>query len=83
MEFGPEDRELIARLKTIALELWRVFSMSGWARIDVRVSPEGEPNVVDVNTNPDISPDAGFMAAAEANGLSFKDVIAILIGDAE
>jgi D-alanine-D-alanine ligase len=52
--------------------------MRGYARVDFRVDAAGRPWVLEVNANPCLSPDAGFMAAAERAGLTVTDVIAMI-----
>jgi len=75
--FIDEDAEagLAARLKAVALEVWRMFDLGGWARVDFRIAADGTPLVIDINVNPDISADAGLAAAAAEAGLSYRDLI--------
>jgi D-alanine-D-alanine ligase len=63
-EFSPADRRLIQQLEDISLAVWKGFDLRGWARVDFRVDGKNNPFVIDVNANPDLSLDAGFMAAA-------------------
>lgn len=74
--FPPEDDDLLSRLEALAREAWRVFDLSGYARVDFRVDPEGGIWILEVNTNPCLAPDAGFVAAAERAGLTFDTLIA-------
>jgi D-alanine-D-alanine ligase len=46
-----------------------------YARIDFRYSHDGKLYVIDVNPNPDISPDAGFARSAHAGGYSYEQLI--------
>jgi D-alanine-D-alanine ligase len=78
-EFPAHDAPLLARLGTTALECWRIFGLRGYARVDFRVDAAGLPWVLEVNTNPCISSDAGFIAAAAQAGLRVEDVMARLI----
>ena len=80
--FPPEDGALIERIRELALRCWRLFGLRGYARVDFRVDAAGEPWVLEVNANPCLAPDAGFMAAAARTGLSAGDVIRALLEDA-
>jgi D-alanine-D-alanine ligase len=73
------DRPLADRLARIALKCWRAFGLRGWARVDFRVDQAGRPWVLEVNANPCLAPDAGFMAAARAAGLDAQAVIARIL----
>ena len=81
-EFPPEDAGLIRTLVSLSRECWRAFDLRGYARVDFRVDASGRPWVLEINTNPCISPDAGFMAAAERGGLSIEDVVRRIVADA-
>jgi len=67
--------ETAARLSGIALACARIFGLAGYSRVDFRMNAEGELFVLEVNPNPDISPDAGMPRAARAAGLSYPDLI--------
>ena len=71
-----EDRLLRARLAEIARQCWRLFGLRGYARIDFRVDADGRPWVLEVNTNPCLSPDAGFLAAAAQAGYGLEQIVA-------
>jgi len=81
-DFPEEDAPLILRLKDLALQCWRVFGLRGYARVDFRINNEGKPWVLEVNTNPCLSPDGGFYAALERSDLSFVQAIERIIRDA-
>lgn len=80
-DFPPEDRTLLARLDSMALDCFRFFRMRGYARVDFRVDPDGAPWILEVNANPCLTPDGGFTAAALAAGLSYDAMIGRIIGD--
>ncbi|GBD41599.1 D-alanine--D-alanine ligase [bacterium HR39] len=69
------EPELFNRLAAIALRCWRLFELSGYARIDLRVDAEGRPYVLEINANPSLAPDAGFLAAAARAGLTPVEVM--------
>jgi D-alanine-D-alanine ligase len=72
---GADDRALKARLTAITRRCWQVFGLKGYARIDFRVDAEGRPWVLEVNANPCLSPDAGFLAAAAEAGYGPEQVV--------
>lgn len=79
--FGVEAREpaLAERLKRMALECWRAFGLAGYARVDVRTDASGEPFILEVNVNPCLTPDAGFVATAAQVGLSYDETVARIL----
>jgi D-alanine-D-alanine ligase len=74
-----ETPELAAKLKRLALACWRLFGLSGYARVDFRLDSGGEPAILEVNMNPCLSPDAGFAAAAKEAGLSYEAMIGRIV----
>ncbi len=80
-DFGPEDRALLDKLERIALKCWRLFDLRGYARVDFRIDNEGCPWVLEINSNPCISPDSGFVAAAEKAGLNYEQMLMCVIED--
>lgn len=74
--------ELEVAIRDVAVRAYNAIGLRGYGRIDVRVHPERGPLVLDVNPNPDISPDAGLARAAERGGLSYEELIARIIDGA-
>jgi len=72
---GAGDQDLLDRLAEEARVCWRLFGLRGYARVDFRVDSGGQEWILEVNPNPCLSADAGFMAAAEHAGLSRSEVI--------
>ncbi|HUO88468.1 MAG TPA: hypothetical protein VMU08_04780 [Rhizomicrobium sp.] len=79
--FGVEAKEpvLAAKLKAACEGCWRTFDLTGYCRVDIRVTPEGEPVVLEINTNPGISPDAGLPAAALEAGMNYDQFLLRLV----
>jgi D-alanine-D-alanine ligase len=80
-DFPVEDAPLLQKLTDMALECWQLFDLKGYARVDFRVDQAGRPWILEINTNPCLSPDAGFHAAAKRAGLRFNGVIERIITD--
>ncbi len=79
--FPPEDEDLIIELRDIAYKCWKIFNLKGYARVDFRVDSNNKPWILEINANPCISPDSGFVAAANYVGLSYKDIIESILID--
>ncbi len=75
------NRELKKKIDEIALKCWKLFDLKGYARVDLRVDKNDIPYVIEVNSNPCISPDSGLVAATRAAGLAFTDVLQRIIND--
>jgi D-alanine-D-alanine ligase len=81
-DLGPDDGALVASIAAQIKACWRLFGLTGYARIDFRVDARGQPYVLEVNANPCISPDGGLVAAASRAGLSQTDLVARIVADA-
>lgn len=74
-EFPAEDTALLQNMSKIAMECWHLFAICGYARVDFRVDSRGSPWVLEINTNPCLSPDAGFAAALHVASISFDSAL--------
>jgi D-alanine-D-alanine ligase len=69
------DRHIEDRLKREAMLAWNALGCRDYARVDFRLSPEGEPYCLEVNTLPGMTELSLVpMAAAEA-GVTFDELI--------
>jgi D-alanine-D-alanine ligase len=69
------EPELEMCITLTAQQAWAAIGCRNYARVDVRVSEAGIPYVIEVNCNPDLSPDAGFSRSAQAGGYSYRDMV--------
>jgi D-alanine-D-alanine ligase len=81
-DFAASDQLLLQRISELALECWRLFELCGYARVDFRVGSAQQPWILEINTNPCISPDAGFAAALQNAGIPFYVGIQAILDDA-
>jgi len=80
-DFGADDKRLLRKLVSIARKCWRLFGLRGYARVDFRVDRQGNPWVLEVNANPCLSPDSGFVDAAARIGLTHMHVVERIVAD--
>lgn len=72
---APIEPQLELELRHIALRAFHALGCRDYARIDFRYSHDGRLFVIDVNPNPDISPDAGLARSAKAAGYDYPTLI--------
>lgn len=80
-EFTTDDSPLLEELRQLSIRCWELFGLRGYARVDFRVDEKGHPWILEVNANPCISEDAGFLAAAARAGLQPSTVVSRIIAD--
>jgi D-alanine-D-alanine ligase len=78
-DFPESDSDLISDLREIALRCWHLFSLRGYARVDFRVDKNSKPWVLEINSNPCLSPDAGFAAALQHANIKYHEAIGLII----
>ena len=72
--------ELVAgKVRSLAIQAWEALECHGYARVDFRLDENDIPYVLEVNPNPDISPDAGFAAALETVGILYEEFVSIML----
>jgi D-alanine-D-alanine ligase len=73
------DRVTEARVVKTAMAAFDALDCRDYGRVDMRLSNEGEPFVIDINPNCDLHPDAGYAKAARAAGLSYRALASRLV----
>jgi D-alanine-D-alanine ligase len=71
-ELPPGTAEHINKLCT---NIYRVLKMSGYARIDLRLAPDGKVYVLEANPNPDLQRAEDFAQSALAEGVEYPVLI--------
>ncbi|MGE0870973.1 MAG: D-alanine--D-alanine ligase [Kofleriaceae bacterium] len=66
---------LVAKVEDVARGAWDALGLRDYGRVDLRVDASGQPWVIDVNPNCDISPDAGLARSASVGGMSYVQLI--------
>ncbi len=73
------DPSLRTTAEALAVGAWRAVGLRGYGRVDLRLGADGAPKIIDVNPNPDLSPDAGLSRAAERAGLSHQALVGRIV----
>ena len=81
-DFPVSDQPLLDELEALARCCWVEFGLRGYARIDFRVDQDGQPWILEINPNPCLSPNAGFMAALSEAGIGFDEAVRRIVADA-
>ena len=68
--------ETIAKL---CKRIYRALNLSGYARIDLRLSPEGKAYVLEANPNPNLAYGEDFAESAEAIDISYENLLQRII----
>ena len=69
------DTETKKNVEEMAIHAFNVLNCRDYARVDVRISNDGTPYVIEINPNPDVSSDSGFARAAAASGKSYPELL--------
>jgi len=62
------------RVRSVALRAYQLLGIRSYARIDIRLH-QGIPYILEINTNPDLAPNAGFYKTAKAAGFSYPQMV--------
>jgi D-alanine-D-alanine ligase len=78
-EFVPQDvvdnQEIMARIREAAMGAWKALMIRDYCRIDMRLTSDGVPYVIEVNPNPWLDSRSEFALAARRAKMSHGDVI--------
>ena len=67
--------DLVAHMNQVCKRVYRILGLSGYARMDFRLTPEGKAYLLEPNPNPDLAHDDDFAKAAEVAGIEYEPLI--------
>ncbi len=95
VKFGPEGEgapklviarnispELRQRVERAALLAYRGLKLQDYARIDLRISNEGDPYILEVNPNPYLEDKSELAMAAAEKGMSYTQLVGRILESA-
>ncbi len=63
------------KLVSVSKRIYRILNLSGYARLDFRVSEDGKVYFLEANPNPQIAADEDFAASAAVAGISYEQLL--------
>ena len=66
---------MVRAIEETALACFRLLMLRDYGRVDMRIDAGGKVHVLEVNANPCLSPDAGFVAAVQEAGVSYSEMV--------
>ncbi|HOK67018.1 MAG TPA: ATP-grasp domain-containing protein [Anaerohalosphaeraceae bacterium] len=79
---APLEEPLAEKIRTLAIQAWQALDCRGYARVDFRLDEKNQPYILEINPNPDISPDAGFAAALAAAQIPYERFVWLMLRNA-
>lgn len=76
------DDDKRREVERMAIAAWQAVGCRDYARVDFRLDDDGTPYILEVNPNPDISPDSGFAAALEYAGIDYDRFVWTIVNNA-
>ncbi len=76
------DERLRRKIQGLAVAAFYALGCRDYARVDMRLSSQGELYILEINPNPDISLNAGYARALKAAGLAYHEFWEIMINNA-
>ncbi|HXY60907.1 MAG TPA: ATP-grasp domain-containing protein [Chthoniobacterales bacterium] len=73
------DSALVRELERTCKEIYRLLTVDGYARIDLRLSPENKLYFIEANPNPHLAADEDFAESAAKAGLKYPQLIDTII----
>jgi D-alanine-D-alanine ligase len=67
--------ELVRRMQDIAVRAFRTLGCRDYARVDMRLSANGEPYILEVNPNPDLADGCAYAQCVRASGRTYSQAI--------
>jgi len=71
---------VLATLDKLSRRIYRTLGLSGYARMDFRVRPDGSVYVLEANANPNLEAAEDFAESARAAGVGYEELLEKIMG---
>ena len=72
--------DMTAKVQHLAKRVYRALDLSGYARVDLRMTSAGELFVIEANPNPQLAQGEDFAESAKRAGVSYAKLIERIVG---
>ena len=76
---APLEWVMKKSIEHITIKVFKLFGCRDYARVDIRVDRDGKIYILEVNPNPDISPQSGMTRALTTQGTTYKEFVSNLL----
>ena len=73
------DNDTVRNIRNTVKRVYRALSLSGYARMDLRLTEDGRIYVLEANPNPNLSYGEDFAESAEKMGISYEQLLSRII----
>ena len=73
------DPALVTGIQKMCKDIYRLLTIDGYARIDLRLAPDNKIYFIEANPNPHLAADEDFAQSAEKGGLKYPQLINAII----
>jgi D-alanine-D-alanine ligase len=74
------DKKMAQKLERLSKRIYRTLFLSGYARLDYRVTDDGEIYLLEANPNPQIAHAEDFADSAQHSGVDYEALLQKIIG---
>ena len=71
---------VLTTLDKLSRRIYRALGLSGYARMDFRVRPDGSVYVLEANANPNLEAAEDFAESARAAGVGYEELLEKIMG---
>ena len=76
---APLDEQSTLQIQEASLSACRILGCRGFSRVDLRLREDGVPFILEVNTLPGMTPVSDLPRAAAAEGISFPELVEMML----
>jgi D-alanine-D-alanine ligase len=76
---APLEESLLRTLRDLAVKAYRACGCRDYARIDIRIDPQGRPFILEINSMASLGDGGAYVRAARTAGYSFGELVCRIV----